>query len=103
MKIQTLVTPNLLGTKFSAIRNYEPTLDFKTKEHNGFKIRISIQDEKSNAFMETITVKIKNTTPTVSEKELFDNKVCPVKLKNLSVGIWNNELTFSADDMAFSN
>ena len=99
MKPQILLSPEMIGNNFQAIKNYERTTDYKSGEHNGFKIRVNIQDEKSNAFMETITLKIKNVSPTITEADLQSNKVTPVKFVNLKIGIWNNELTFSAEDM----
>ncbi|MBQ5153739.1 hypothetical protein D6861_010695 [Macrococcoides caseolyticum] len=88
-----------LGKKMMAVKSYEETVDFESKKHNGYRINISLQDENSPAFMEMITVKIKTTNPSITEKEMASNKIRSVTFKNLNIGIWNNQLTFSADDI----
>ncbi|MFI3886606.1 hypothetical protein [Streptococcus parauberis] len=99
MDIKSLLQTELLGNNFLAINDYEETFDFKSKEPNGYKIKVSIQDSNSIAYMELITVKIKNLLPTLTFEEMKTNKQLRVVFKNLKIGVWNNQPTFSADDM----
>ena len=103
MDPRKLLQIDSLGKKMMAVKSYEETVDFESKKHNGYRINISLQDENSPAFMEMITVKIKTTDPSISEKEMASNKIRPVTFKNLNIGIWNNQLTFSADDILSVN
>ncbi|MFS5615465.1 hypothetical protein V2V46_07685 [Streptococcus agalactiae] len=99
MDIKSLLQTELLGNNFLAINGYEETFDYKNKEHNGYKVKVSIQDPNSIAYMELITVKIKNLIPTLSFEEMKTNKQVRVAFKNLKIGVWNNQPTFSADDI----
>lgn len=99
MDIRTLLNANILGDNFIAVNPMSKTTDYKTKETNGYQVNISIQDENSPAFMELITVKIRNMSPTLSYETMKNNKTRKVKFKNLKIGVWNNQPTFSAEDI----
>lgn len=99
MDPRKLLQVEALGKKLMAVKSYEETVDYESKKHNGYRINVSLQDENSPAFMEMITVKIKTTEPSISEKDMATNKIRPVTFKNLNIGIWNSQLTFTADDI----
>lgn len=99
MDIRTLLHSKILGDNFVAVNPMSETTDYKTKESNGYQVNVSIQDENSPAFMELITVKIRNVTPTLSYEIMKNNKTRRVKFKNLRIGVWNNQPTFSAEDI----
>lgn len=99
MDIRTLLHSKILGDNFVAVNPMSETTDYKTKEANGYQVNVSIQDENSPAYMELITVKIRNMTPTLSYEIMKNNKTRRVKFKNLRIGVWNNQPTFSAEDI----
>lgn len=103
MDPRKLLQVEALGKKMMAVKGYEETVDYESKKHNGYRINVSLQDESSPVFMEMITVKIKTTEPTISEKEMATNKMRPVTFKNLNIGIWNSQLNFTADDILPAN
>lgn len=99
MKINDFLTTDLLGKKFLAIKSYDPAYKRDTNELDGYRLNISLQDENSPFYMELITVKVKNTSPTLSVQELSNNKSREVKLKNLKISYFNNNLFFTAEDI----
>ncbi len=99
MDIRNLLNAKILGENFIAVNKMSETTDYKTKEVNGYQVNISIQDENSPAFMELITVKIRNLSPTLSYEMMKTNKTRKVKFRNLKIGVWNNQPTFSAEDI----
>ncbi|WP_426361421.1 hypothetical protein [Mammaliicoccus sciuri] len=103
MDPRKLLQVEALGKKMMAVKGYEATVDYESKKHNGYRINVSLQDDSSPVFMEMITIKIKTTEPTISEKEMATNKMRPVTFKNLNIGIWNSQLTFKADDILPAN
>lgn len=88
----------LLGNKFIAISSEEST-KFGTDEKDGIKMMISIQDEESIVFLDLIQVKVRNTNPSISKTDLEKIKGQQVKFKNLRIGIYNSQFTFSAEDV----
>lgn len=88
----------LLGSKFIAISSEEST-KFGTNEKDGIKMMISIQDEESVIFLDLIQVKVRNTNVSISKVDLEKIRGQQVKFKNLRIGIYNSQFTFSADDV----
>lgn len=91
-------TTSLLGNKFVLIKGLTP-LRNKNSELYGYEGNISIVDENSPFFYELIQVRIMTTTPTLSYRELQQNKKCPVTLSDLRTGIWNDTITFTSSDI----
>ncbi|MFU2223139.1 hypothetical protein [Streptococcus pluranimalium] len=88
----------LLGNKFIAISS-EDSIKYNSNEKDGIKMMVSLQDEDSVVFMDLIQVKVRNTTPSVSNSDLSQIKGKQVNFKNLRIGLFNSQLTFSADDV----
>ncbi|WP_056974688.1 hypothetical protein [Holzapfeliella floricola] len=104
MKINDFIKPELLGNNFAAVRGYSEVLDRETNEKTGYKLDISIQDPESDFFMELFTVKVKNVSPTLSYKDLEQNKkIMPVVLENLNVGQFNGNLWYNCSDVLPAN
>ncbi|MFL2125067.1 hypothetical protein ACEN4K_09020 [Marinilactibacillus psychrotolerans] len=101
MKVNDFLKADLLGTKFLAVKGYSEVLDRETKKVSAYKLNVSLQSESSDFFMEMISVKVKTLTPTVSLKELENNKTTPVMLEDLNVGEYNGNLWFSCSDVVF--
>lgn len=99
IKLQDFLQADILGDEFLAVRGYIPVVDRETQQITAYRLNLSIQDEKSPFFMEMITVKINNLAPTVSIKELENNKTRPVMLKNLVVGQYKEVPWYSAADI----
>lgn len=88
----------LLGEKFIVI-SCEDSIKYKTSEKDGIKIMVSLQDDNSVVFLDLIQVKIRNTTPSIPSNEMANIKGKQVKFKNLKMGIFNSQFTFSAEDV----
>lgn len=99
IKLNDFLQPDLLGSEFLAVRDYIPVVDRETQQITAYRLNVSIQDESSPFFMEMITVKVNNLAPTVSIKELENNKTRPVMLKNLVVGQYKEVPWYSAADI----
>lgn len=99
MKINDFLTTELLGSKFIAVKGYEEVLHHETGDLDALRLNVSIQDEKSPFFMELISIKIKNLSPTVSKETLEANNTTPVTLKDFNMGQFNGALWFNASDI----
>lgn len=99
IKLNDLLKPEILGSKFMAIRGYEPVLDRETNQISAYRINVSLQDETSDFYMELIPVKIKNLNPTVTVDSLANAKSTQVILKNLNLGQYNGNPWYSAEDV----
>lgn len=99
MKLNDFLKAELLGNKFVAVKGYSNVLDRETQQTNALRLNVSIQDESSDFFMEMISIKVNNLTPTLSIQDLKDNKITPVILKDLNVGQFNGNLWFSCSDV----
>ncbi|MGE7848181.1 hypothetical protein [Bacillus cereus] len=99
MKLNDFLKAELLGNKFVAVKGYSNVLDRETQQPNALRLNVSIQDESSDFFMEMISIKVNNLTPTLSIQDLKDNKITPVILKDLNVGQFNGNLWFSCSDV----
>lgn len=103
MKLNDFLKPELLGTKFLAVKGYSEVLDRETQKLSAYRLNVSIQDESSDFFMEMIQVKINNLSPTVSFQDLKNNKTTPIILKNIQVGQYNGTLWFNCTDVLPAN
>ncbi|MDT2782830.1 hypothetical protein P7H41_12850 [Vagococcus fluvialis] len=90
---------NLFGKEFIAIKGYSEVLDFETKELSAYKLRVLIASEDSPFYYENLEVKVKNLSPTISFKELENNKIVPVRLTEFSISEYKGKLYFSASDV----
>lgn len=99
MRLNDFLKPQLLGNKFIAVKGYSDILDRETQQPNALRLNVSIQDESSDFFMEMISVKVNNLTPTLSIQDLKNNKTTPVILEGLVVGQFNGNLWFSCSDI----
>ncbi|MCK1167687.1 hypothetical protein MXZ34_07595 [Streptococcus uberis] len=90
-------TVSLLGEKFIAI-SVEDSIKYNTTEKDGIKMMVSIQDENSAVFLDLIQVKVKNTSPSISNNDLNDIRGKQIRFKNLRIGIYNSQFVFSAED-----
>lgn len=99
MKLNDFLKPELLGTKFVAVKGYSDVLDRETRDVTAHRLNVSVQDENSDFFMEMIQVKVNNLTPTLSIQDLKNNKTTPVILRDLNVGQYNGNLWFSCSDV----
>lgn len=99
MKLNDFLKAELLGEKFIAVKGYSKVLDRETGKPTALRLNVSIQDEKSDFFMEMITVKVNTLSPSIAFQELEKNKICPVHLKDLNVGQFNGNLWFSCTDV----
>ncbi|MEQ9763579.1 hypothetical protein [Streptococcus jiangjianxini] len=88
----------LLGNKFIALSS-EDSIKYNSNEKDGIKMMISLQDEDSVVFMDLIQIKVRNTSPSISSGDLSQIKGKQVNFKNLRIGLFNSQLTFSADDV----
>lgn len=93
---------SLLGNKFIAISS-EDSIKFNTSEKDGIKLMISLQDEHSPVYLDLIQVKVRNTSPNLSAHDLVNLKGKQVNFKNLRIGIYNSQFTFSAEDVSIVN
>ncbi|WP_242311098.1 hypothetical protein [Bacillus cereus group sp. BfR-BA-01331] len=99
MRLNDFLKAELLGNKFVAVKGYSDVLDRETQQPTALRLNVSIQDESSDFFMEMITVKVNNLTPSLSIQDLKNNKTTPVILKDLNVGQFNGNLWFSCSDV----
>ncbi|WP_242225790.1 hypothetical protein [Bacillus cereus group sp. BfR-BA-01358] len=99
MRLNDFLKAELLGNKFVAVKGYSDVLDRETQQPTALRLNVSIQDESSDFFMEMITVKVNNLTPSLSIQDLKNNKTTPVVLKDLNVGQFNSNLWFSCTDV----
>ena len=99
MKLNDFLRAELLGSRFVAVKGYSEVLDRETGKPTALRLKVSIQDETSDFFMEMIQVKVNTLTPTVSVQEMANNKTCPVALKDLNVGQFNGNLWFACSDI----
>ncbi|MBW7551361.1 hypothetical protein J5E70_00325 [Streptococcus pneumoniae] len=99
MKLNDFLKPELLGNRFFAVKGYTEVLDRETNKPVALRLNVSIQDENSDFFMEMIQVKINTLSPTASVQEMANNKTCPVSLKDLNVGQFNENLWFACSDV----
>ena len=99
MKLNDFLKPELLGNRFFAVKGYTEVLDRETNKPTALRLNVSIQDESSDFFMEMIQVKVNTLTPTASVQEMVNNKTCPVTLKDLNVGQFNENLWFACSDV----
>lgn len=88
----------LLGQKFIAI-SVEDSVKYNSSEKDGIKLMVSLQDENSVVFLDLIQVKVRNISPSISENDLNNIKGKRINFKNLKIGIYNSQLTFSAEDV----
>lgn len=103
MKLNDFLKPELLGTKFLAVKGYSEVLDRETQKLSAYRLNVSIQDETSDFFMEMIQVKINNLSPTVNFQDLKNNKTTPIILENIQVGQYNGTLWFNCTDVLPAN
>ncbi|MGF2116271.1 hypothetical protein [Enterococcus casseliflavus] len=103
MKLNDFLKPELLGTKFLAVKGYSEVLDRETQKLSAYRLNVSIQDETSDFFMEMIQVKINNLSPTISFQDLKNNKTTPIVLENIQVGQYNGTLWFNCTDVLPAN
>lgn len=103
IKLKDFLKPELLGNKFVAIKNFSEVFDRDEPEKLvAYRIDISIQEESSPFFMELISVKVRNTNPTVTIKSLEGAKATPVTLEGLQLGEFNSNLWFACEDIKFA-
>lgn len=99
IKTNDFLKADLLGNRFMAVKGYSESLDRGTQKPVALRLNVSIQDELSEFFMEMISVKVNNLTPTLSVSDMAKNKTMPVILKDLVVGQYNGTLWFSCSDV----
>lgn len=90
---------NLFGTEFMAIKGYCDVLDFETKVLSAYKLRVLIASDNSPFFYENLEIKVKNLSPTISVKQLENNKTMPVRLTGFTISEYKGKLYFSCDDV----
>ncbi|MCC2444602.1 MULTISPECIES: hypothetical protein [Bacillus cereus group] len=99
MRLNDFLKAELLGNKFLAVKGYSDILDRETQQPNALRLNVSLQDESSDFFMEMISVKVNNLSPSLGIQDLKNNKTTPVILKDLNVGQFNGNLWFSCSDV----
>lgn len=90
---------NLFGKEFIAIKGYSDVLDFETKKLSAYKLRVLITSEDSPFYYENLEIKVKTLSPTISFKELENNKTMAIELTEFSISEYKGKLYFSASDV----
>lgn len=73
---------------------------YGTNEYDGYKILVSIQDPNSPIYFDLIQVKVKNLTPSISGESIENIQNRKLNFSNLTMGIYNSDFTFYADDFS---
>ena len=92
------ITP-LLGNNFVCV-SCEKSKKYGTNEYDGYKILVSIQDPSSPIYFDLIQVKVKNLTPSISSESIENIQNRKLNFSNLTMGIYNSDFTFYADDFS---
>ena len=99
IEVNDFLDVTLFGNKFVAVKGYEPVLDRETGAITDYRINLSIQSESSKFYYEMISVKVKNTRPSLSVDEMKSNKTRDVEPVGLSIGQFNGKLWMTCSDI----
>lgn len=99
ININDFLNVEFMGSNFLAVKGYSEVTDRETGEITAYRLDISLQDVESPFYMELITVKVKNLSPTVTVASLANNKTTPVILKGFNMGQFNGNLWYSCEDV----
>ncbi|HFU5940239.1 hypothetical protein Q2K23_06600 [Enterococcus faecium] len=99
MEVNQFLNVELLGKKYVAVKGYEPVLDRETGAITDYRVNLSLQDESSKFYYEMISVKVKNTNPTLSVEQMKTNNVCDVEPVGLNMGQFNGKIWITCDDI----